>query len=481
MKPSHFLRRVIATGLAAICFLAATPRSYALFGVGDIVFDPAVFSAIEALQGTQTGQGITEIGQFTTQIGQGSAEISQMIQDFQQASRMEQRLGSMANVHSWQGILRQFALLQISRQLQTMYANMGAQGGRLSTFATVNPAVSCMLRGRNVLAQMQTNFQSGAGPISQGAWLSGNAYFQGQLNGVNLAGSLVASTNVPGSLNVTAAASIPGAYGAGANINVNAALSNGLSSANASMNGAIAGANGVLSSTPVQTGSGGSAGTASAGSVNVPTAASSTGDLAATAAMGTNNADPGLLAMNATSAAGAANAANASGPGAQAIAGSGAVAVDNPNLGLLNTIDNPLMMPTDVNGNKITDPSKMTVASMNDALSYFDAAKLQELDAADLLGQNSTAALEEDKEMISQNGMMGPEPYLQHLIAQNDTQIQLQRLKIKQDLIDESRRQAKETYELQMKTLASSPARETNVARQGDVDTVMVAANAGGQ
>ena len=137
-----------------------------------------------------------------------------------------------------------------------------------------------------------------------------------------------------------------------------------------------------------------------------------------------------------------------------------------------------LANPIGANGQPVTDPSQMTLASMNDACGKYDAGVLQEMDATDSLITQAQQNSQSNEQAISDNQMAGPEAYLEQMIKQNDTLIAIAQQDLRIKRLQEERAQAQATMDSTMKTLANPAAQQTIVDHAGDTQMVLTAASA---
>lgn len=120
--------------------LVMPTSSFALFGVGDIVHDPWMMA-----------------GMF----GQTGAQIAQLVQTYQVAMQMYSRISSLAHIHNWRGFIRRWAKRELANISRTVIYDIQKRGARISSETPRNPLLSSMISGRNELNRLERKFNSG--------------------------------------------------------------------------------------------------------------------------------------------------------------------------------------------------------------------------------------------------------------------------------------------------------------------------------
>lgn len=325
---------------------------------------------------------------FAGVMGQTGAQLAQLVQMYYMLVEFKNRYGSLTKIKTWQKLLKAYAVRSLQNLARQIIYDIHKRGARITAETPTNPVLSAMISGRRKLAAMENRFRR-ADDLKL-------AYNHSQFSIAKLdreqalkekqakADAAAAADNGDG--DAPAVAQNPQAY--------NTAQGNTYSS--------------------VPSGDGSTAGT--------------TGTAANIAAL---NLKPSTTAEDGTTV-----------PSTDESNGAGELV--NPKFA-----NNPgLVTPTDHESGDIASAAGFEKASaeqaakmVQDAKETLDAGILQEHDAAIDYGNKATEKLAENQENIMSQNMKGPEPYLSHIIAQNDTVIQMKRFELNAQRAREEREQ----------------------------------------
>lgn len=426
----------------AAAFTLAPVRTYALFGVGDVVHDPLMMAGM---------------------LGQTGAQIAQMVQTYMALQDMKNRVGSLKNIKDWKGLLRRYCKKEIANLSRRICYDIRRRGARISAETPTNPIYRSVIEGRRELDIMEDKFRRGSVlsdyyggsdyNIAQmdRAAVERRNYEEQEIRRLQAEGFDTSQAERP----AAADGSLVALYTQNAE---NSALSN-LS--------ARSGQNSYVSTTT--SGGGGS----SNGGVTNTTIVSP--DNARYTYSGTNRPDMSVPAQYYQQ--------NSTGPlinnNAQ-IEGSGSDTQDPAKISpVIAKLDTAYATPTAAIDTDPARTSKRDIAANDKTVSEYSltraalrmarASYYQEMDAAIDFNEKAIEKLEEAKEVIDANDMKGPEPYLQHMVAQNDTVIQMESYRLRAERAREEAAEIQRRADELAKTVVNTALETTTTNLQAEM------------
>src|ERR1035437_7287968 len=140
--PKAAYMRIKVSFLAFVLFFTTLmpQRSYAIFGVGDISFDPAVLAGM---------------------LGQTGAEIAQLVQTYYLFVEMRNRMGSLKNFKDWKRLARRLMRRELENLTKKGLSDLHNRGARISSETPTNPVLASMITGRRKMNEMTNRVTSG--------------------------------------------------------------------------------------------------------------------------------------------------------------------------------------------------------------------------------------------------------------------------------------------------------------------------------